>query len=276
MNQPRRHAVNCSILFTDLPLTDRPAAARAAGFEAVEFWWPWPDAPVPSDAEVDAFCRAVEDAGVRLVALNLYAGDMPAGERGVLSDPARTEEFRRSLAVTERIAERTGVRRFNALYGQRRDGLDPAEQDRTAAVNLAYAAGRVAGFGGTILVEPLARGLNGAYPLETAADALAAVRRARAEGPGNVAFLLDTFHLTVNGDRDLPAIVRAHAADIGHVQVADAPGRGRPGTGSVDFAAFFAALDAAGYDGWISLEYRPEGAATTPGEFAWLRAEVRS
>ncbi|NKZ05999.1 hydroxypyruvate isomerase family protein [Actinomadura latina] len=261
-----RFVVNCSILFTEFPLLERPAAARAAGFEEVEFWWPWNGEPVPSGAEVDAFCGAVEDAGVRLVALNLYAGDMAAGERGVLSDPSRAEEFRRSLGVLIRIAGRMGTRSFNALYGQRLDGVDAARQDRVATSNLVHAAGRVGEFGGTLLVEPLARGLNGAYPLETAADVAAVLRRVRAEGAGNVRFLFDTFHLAVNGD-DLERAAREHAADIGHVQLADAPGRGRPGTGGIDFDRVFAVLDEIGYGGRISLEYVPRG--PSPEEFAW-------
>ena len=85
--------VNCSILFTELPLLERPAAARAAGFGAVEFWWPFPEA-VPSSAAVEAFASAVESAGVELAGLNFFAGDMAAGDRGVLSWPARAREFR--------------------------------------------------------------------------------------------------------------------------------------------------------------------------------------
>ena len=84
-----RFDVNLSILFTERPLLERPAAARDAGFDAVEFWWPWPVA-VPTDAEVDAFVTAVRDAGVQLVGLNFFAGDMPGGDRGLASWPARS------------------------------------------------------------------------------------------------------------------------------------------------------------------------------------------
>lgn len=262
----RRFVVNCSILFTELPLLERPAAARAAGFEEVEFWWPWNGEPAPADADVGAFCAAIEDAGVRLAALNLYAGDMAAGDRGVLSDPSRGEEFHRGLDVLVRIAGRLGTRSFNALYGQRLDGADPADQDRVAAERLVHAAGRVAEFGGTLLVEPLARGLNGAYPLETAADVAEVLGRVRARGTRNVRFLYDTFHLAANGD-DLERAARDHAADIGHVQIADAPGRGRPGTGAIDFDRVFAVLDEIGYGGRISLEYVPQGPSSE--EFAW-------
>lgn len=269
MNAPR-YAVNCSILFSELPLLERPLAARAAGFGAVEFWWPF-DRAVPSETEIDGFCQAIEDAGVRLIGLNFFAGDMPGGERGVLSDPARATEFRDSVAVLVRIAERTGVRNFNALYGQRVEGVAVSEQDRVATQNLVYAAHAVGEFGGTVLIESLARGLNGSYPLETAADAMAVVARVRGEGTGNVRFLFDTFHLGSNGE-DLGKVIETHAADIGHVQIADVPGRGRPGTGGIDFEAVFEALGRHGYAGWIALEYiAPQHGAQDPAgqEFAW-------
>ncbi len=134
-----RFDVNLSILFTELPLLQRPAAARRAGFDAVEFWWPWPVA-VPSDAEVDAFVAAVRDAGVQLVGLNFFAGDMPGGDRGLVSWPARSAEFRDNVDVTVGIGERLGCRAFNALYGNRVDGVDPAAQDEHGAAQLALAA----------------------------------------------------------------------------------------------------------------------------------------
>src|SRR5215203_6462629 len=130
--------VNCSILFSVLPLLERPASARQAGFDAVEFWWPFATA-VPSDREVDEFVRAVGDAGVRLVGLNFFAGDMPGGDRGLVSWPARSGEFRDNVEVTIGIGERLGCRAFNALYGNRVDGADPAAQDDLAVENLAIA-----------------------------------------------------------------------------------------------------------------------------------------
>lgn len=106
---PARYVVNCSILLTEHPLLHRPQAARDAGFEAIEFWWPFTES-VPADAEVDAFVRAVANAGVRLVALNFAGGDMAAGERGLLSVPGRGQEFRDNVDVAVGIAERLGTR----------------------------------------------------------------------------------------------------------------------------------------------------------------------
>ena len=111
------YLVNCSILFSELPLPERPAAARAAGFDAVEFWWPF-DRPVPTNQEMADFVAAVRDAGVRLVGLNFPAGDMPAGDRGLVSWPGRAEEFRAGVDCAVSIGEQLGVRVFNAEIGR--------------------------------------------------------------------------------------------------------------------------------------------------------------
>src|SRR5215217_8044059 len=132
------YTVNCSILLTDLPLLQRPQAARNAGFDAVEFWWPF-DTAVPRDGDVDAFVAAIEDAGVQLTGLNFAAGDMPAGDRGLLSDPAHTPAFRDNIDITVGIGERLGTKAFNALYGNRVEGVAPDKQDETATENLAVA-----------------------------------------------------------------------------------------------------------------------------------------
>ena len=270
-----RFDINLSILFTELPLLDRPAAARQAGFDAVEFWWPWPVA-VPADVEIDRFATAVTDAGVRLVGLNFFAGDMAGGDRGLVSWPARSAEFRDNIDVAVGIGERLGCRAFNALYGNRTDDSTPEEQDALAAENLALAARAAQRIGGTVLVEPVSGAPR--YPLLTAADALAAIDRA---GEENVALLLDVYHLAVNGD-DVEAAIDTAAARaangaagrIGHVQIADAPGRNEPGTGKLPIDAYLDRIAATGYDGWVGLEYKPSGASAD--SFDWLPRERRS
>jgi len=267
-----RYEVNLSILFTELPLLDRPAAARQAGFDAVEFWWPWPVA-VPSDAEIDQFVTAVTDAGVQLVGLNFFAGDMPGGDRGLVSWPARSTEFRDNIDVTIGLGERLGCRAFNALYGNRTDDSTPEEQDALAAENLALAARAVQRIGGTVLVEPVSGAPR--YPLLTAADALAAIDRASqgSDTADNIRLLFDVYHLAVNGD-DVDAAIDASAGRIGHVQIADAPGRNEPGTGKLDIDHYLQHIAATGYDGWVGLEYKPTAASADA--FDWLPRERRA
>ena len=266
-----RYAVNCSILFTELPLLDRPAAAKAAGFDAVELWWPFESA-VPDDEQVERFERAIRNAGVQLVGLNFAAGDMPGGDRGLVSWPERSQEFRDNIAVTVGIGERLGCRAFNALYGNRVDGVDPAAQDDLGAENLALAASAVATIGGTVLVEPV----SGAdrYPLLTAADAVDVITRVEQDaGVSNVGLLADLYHLAVNGD-DVDKVIAAQADRIAHVQIADAPGRNEPGTGTLPILRQVEDLYVGGYDGWVGLEYKPS--STTDQSFDWLRRDSRS
>jgi hydroxypyruvate isomerase len=257
-----RYAVNCSILFTELPLWERPAAAKKAGFEAVEFWWPWPVA-VPADAEIDRFVATIADAGVQLIGLNFAAGDMPGGDRGLVSWPARSGEFRDNVDVTVGIGERLGCRAFNALYGNRvEDDTAPAEQDELATENLAIAARAAKRIEGTVLVEPVSGAPR--YPLRTAADVLAVVDRV---GEDNVRLLFDVYHLAVNGD-DVDAAIDVAEGRIGHVQIADAPGRHQPGTGGLPIGRWVDKIFATGYDGWAACEYNPEGPSAD--SFGWL------
>ena len=266
-----RYAVNTSILFPDVPAAARFRAAAEAGFGAVESWWPFPHA-VPGDRAIEAFVRSVEDAGVRLVQLNFPAGNMAGGERGLLSLPARSAEFRDGVAIGVGIGERLGCRAFNALYGNRVDDASPAAQDELAAENLAL-AGRAAGrIGGTVLVESCSGAPR--YPLLTAADAIAVLDRVeRKTGVGDLGFLCDLYHLAVNGE-DLDRVIATYAPRMAHVQIADNPGRHEPGTGALDLDRHLGALAAAGYNGWIGLEYKPSGASAD--SFGWLPRQLRA
>jgi hydroxypyruvate isomerase len=271
LDQVLRYDVNCSMLFTELPLLERPAAARAAGFGAVEYWWPFA-AAVPADREVGAFVSSLRDAGIQLVGLNFFAGDMAGGDRGLASWAGRGAEFRDNVQLAVAVGERLGCRSFNALYGNRDDATGAQRQDELALGNLVYAMEAVARVGGTVVVEAV----SGAdrYPLRTAAGAMAVIDRAnRAAGVANCRFLADLYHLTVNGD-DVAAVIAAHARAIGHVQIADAPGRGAPGTGRISLAAHLGQLAGAGYRGWVGLEYKPAGA--TADSFGWLPREQRA
>ncbi|MET1065224.1 MAG: TIM barrel protein [Arthrobacter sp.] len=255
-------SVNCSILLTELPLLERPAAAKAAGFDAVEFWWPFAKS-VPGDAEVARFEQAITDAGVRLTGLNFNAGHMPSGDRGLVSWPGRSAEFKDNIDVVAGIGGRLGCTSFNALYGNRQDGHTPAAQDSLAVDNLAAAAAGVAGIGGTVLLEPVSGAPR--YPLRTAADALGVISRVKEEvGAENVKLLADFYHLSVNGDH-VEGVIEQHAKDFGHVQIADSPGRGAPGTGRLPLGDWIARSRQLGYQGRIGLEYQ----APAENAFDW-------
>ena len=262
-----RFDVNCSILFTELPLVARAAAAKAAGFDGVEFWWPWAGM-APSDAEGDAFVGSILDAGVELVSLNFHAGDMAAGERGILSHPGRAGEFRQHIAACVEIAARTGCARLNAPYGLRAAGTDRDTQDAVAVGNLRLAAEAAGKVGASVLVEAINSVDIPGFPVDTSARAMAVIEQV---GAPNVGFLADLYHLAKMGE-DVAEVLTRYRDTIMHVQVADPPGRGAPGTGALDFEPAFAALGRDGYDGWVGLEYAPSDAADSTGSFGWLRA----
>jgi hydroxypyruvate isomerase len=259
------YAANCTFLFTEVELLKRPEAARAAGFDAIEFWWPWPDQPAPPDNEIDKFVAAVRDAGVQLIGLNFFAGDLAGADCGVLSIPARSAEFRDNIAVTMHIGEALGVPAFNALYGNRVSDVTPGQQDDLATENLTLAAKAAAAIGGTILVEPVSGPKP--YPLRTAGDVAAVLDRVPAP---NIGFLCDLFHLANNGD-DIDAALAAYAHRIAHVQIADHPGRGEPGTGTLDLYRYLSTIEATGYTGYVGLEYVPT--TTTIDSLRWLRQQ---
>ncbi|MFH9942153.1 TIM barrel protein [Streptomyces murinus] len=271
----QRFNVNLSILFTELPLLERPAAAAAAGFTAVELWWPWVDSPTPEQSRLDALKRAIEDAGVRLTGLNFYAGQLPGPDRGALSVPgAESERFRANIEVTADFAAALGCTALNALYGNRVDGVDPAAQDALALENLVLAARAADRIGATLLIEALNAPESPHYPLVSAPAAIEVVDQVNAAtGLQNASFLMDLYHLAMNGE-DLPAVIDRYAAQTGHVQIADNPGRGAPGTGSLPLAELLGRLRKAGYEGWVGLEYKP-GDRPSAEAFDWLPREAR-
>ncbi|MCL2731602.1 MAG: TIM barrel protein, partial [Actinomycetia bacterium] len=205
------------------------------------------------------------DAGVRLAGLNFFAGDLAGPDCGVLSLPKRSQEFRDSVAAAVAIGEELGVTGFNALYGNRVAGISPEDQDDLARENLGLAADAAARIGGCVLVEAVSGPKP--YPLRTAGDSARVVEEVRSDGHPSIGVLLDLYHLAANGD-DLDAAIEAYAPVTAHVQIADHPGRGEPGSGSLDLARHLAALEARGYPGWTALEYTPT--AGTEASLAWM------
>jgi hydroxypyruvate isomerase len=255
-------AANCSTLFRDTPFLERPVRAHSAGFSLVEFWWPFDD-PSPSVSEAAELVESLASASVSVACMNLFAGDLGAGERGILNIPSRAEEFRAAVAAAVSLSDGTGCRRFNALYG-----LEPErpsqEWDACAMSNLAFACESLAAIGAVLLIEPLCR--TPRFGLPTAEAALAVVNALKGDGHANVGLLADLYQFS-HVKMDVPRFIRAHAAEIMHVQLADDPGRGAPGTGRAPVTDWLGALVDVGYQGVVGLEYMD-----TPGvdPFDWM------
>ena len=195
-----RYDVNLSILFTELPLLQRPAAAAAAGFDAVELWWPFPE-PVPSDRDLDQLRDAILDSGTRLVGLNFDAGNMAAGDRGLLSRPADSERFRANIDVAVGFAASLGCTVLNALYGNWDPESSVPEQRETATENLVLAARSAERAGATIVIEALNSIESPDYPITSSHEALDLIEYLRViHDVPNIAFLADLYHLARMGE----------------------------------------------------------------------------
>ena len=240
---PARLAANVAWLFTEHAWLDRFGAARDAGFSAVEF--PWPDDPA-------ATADAVRAASLRVVLLNMPAGDLAAGERGWTNDPARVEEWRDAFADALRLATELSCPTVNVLAGNLvATPLD--DQLACLEANLRWALPIAAEAGITVVTELLNRQENPSYALETLGDAESLLDRL---APLGWRLQLDTYHLGL-AEADVAAALRRAGDLIGHVQLADVPGRHEPGSGALDWGAIGAALATVGYGGAVGLEYRP-------------------
>lgn len=239
-------SAHLSTLFQELPPDERPAAAAAAGFTHVETWWP----PLP---DLDAWCRNVRDAGLVAACVNADGGDLAAGERGFCNVPERAEEAVAAAVAAARAVTAAGGDRVNLLVGRRRPGVEPEADLDAARATVVAAARAVAPLGVTLVIEHL-NPVDVEEPLLPTPAAAAAF--VRSVGEENVRVLFDAYHAAAAGLRPADELV-AVVDLVGHVQYADHPGRGAPGTGTVSPAELLAVLDEAGYGGAVGLEFVP-------------------
>src|SRR5215216_2965497 len=258
-----RYCANVSILFKEAPFLERFGRARRAGFSAVEFWW-------PGGEDLDAVEAAIGEAGLEVALFNFDAGDMAAGDQGLLSDPARQEGFRENVPVALELAQRLGCSKLNALVGQEIPGMSREEQLELARENVAWAAGRAAEYGVEVLVEAVNTFENGEYLLYRTDDAAMFLESV---GKANVKVQYDVYHMQ-RMEGNLTVNLRDRIGEIGHVQVADSPGRGEPGTGEIHYPYVLGVLEELGYDGYVGLEYNPT-TERTEDSFAWIPEELR-
>ena len=243
-----RFSAHLGTLFPEHPPLGRPAAAHAAGFAAVEVWWP----PAPL---ADDWIAAVHAAGVRAVLVNADGGDLAAGERGYCNVPGREDEVIEAVREAARVVRACGGEAVNLLVG-RIDRARPVQAQRDAAREVVRAAAlEAAALGARIVIEHL-NPLDVDGPLlATPAEAAAFVRAVDHDA---VRLLYDAYHAARAGCDPVTEIDRV-AEVIGHVQYADSPGRGAPGTGTIDIWNLVDRLDAVSYSGPVGLEFLPSG-----------------
>jgi len=257
-----RFCANVSILFKEVSLPERFGRAAEAGFSAVEFWW-------PSGEDLGEVEQAVRDAGVEVALFNFDAGDMPGGDRGLVSDPEREQQFRENVPVALELARSLGCRKMNVLAGHEIEGMSREEQLELARENVRFAADEAEQYGVEVMVEAVNTFENGPYLLYTTAQAVEFVRSV-----GRAVRIQHDFYHMQRMEGNLVANLREHVGVIGHVQIADSPGRGEPGTGEIHHPYVLAALEDLGYDGYVGLEYNPT-TETTEESFDWLPRELR-
>ncbi|HLB14744.1 MAG TPA: hydroxypyruvate isomerase [Burkholderiales bacterium] len=253
-----KFAANINFLFTEVDFLQRFAAARKAGFGAVEFPFPYP-------YEHAALAAAAKDAGVEVVLFNLPPGNWEKGERGIACHPDRIAEFRDGVAKAIAYARTLKCPRVNCLAGVAPKDADPERLRATFVENLRYAAAAFAKEGVTLVMEPINPRTIPAFYLNTTKQALDIMR---AVGAANLKIQYDIFHMQIV-EGDLAKTIEANLANIGHIQFADVPDRHEPGTGEVNFDFLFDWIDRVGYPGWIGAEYVP--AKGTVASLGWLK-----
>lgn len=251
-----RFAANLSMLFTEQPFLDRFALAARAGFQAVEFLFPYGFA-------VEQIRERLQAHRLQLVLHNLPAGDWDAGERGIACLPERVGEFRAGVARAIEYATALGVPQLNCLAGKAPAGVSDAVLRRTLVDNLRYAAAELKDAGLRLLVEPINTFDIPGFYVNRTAQAIALLDEV---GADNAFVQYDLYHAQ-RMEGELVGTLQRHLARIGHVQLADNPGRHEPGTGEIHYPFVFAQLDRLGYAGWVGCEYKP--ATTTEAGLGW-------
>ncbi|MDP2879963.1 MAG: hydroxypyruvate isomerase [Azonexus sp.] len=252
-----KFAANLSFLFIDAPFAERFQRAAAAGFQGVEYLFPY-DWPVHDVAEW------LKAAAVEQVLFNLPPGDWAAGERGLACLPHRQGEFAESVEQALNYAMVLDCERVHCMAGLRPAGVGEAELEATYIANLRFAADRFATVGVTVMIEPINSRID--MPGYWLDDVNKALRLLDAIARPNVKLQLDLYHAQII-QGDLARTIEANLGRIGHIQIADNPGRHEPGTGEINYPFLFDLLDRLGYDGWVGCEYKP---LTTEAGLGWL------
>lgn len=247
------------MLFSEAPFLDRFAAARGAGFRVVEAHFPY-------EVPVDALVATLDATGLGLDLFNVPAGDFAAGERGVAALPDRVDEFRAGVGRAVAYAEALGTRKLTCLAGLRQQGVSWDAQYECLVENLGWAAATVAAHGITLHVEQLCQAEVPGFVIDTLGVAERVLDDVDA---ANLLLQFDIYHVQ-RAQGDVASQLRRLIGRIGHVQVADSPGRGEPGTGELNVGFLFAELDRLGYEGRVGLEYRPT--RPTIESLSWIDA----
>lgn len=253
-----KFAANLSMLFTEVDFLQRFEQAAQAGFQGVEYLFPY-------DFEASTIKGVLESNNLKQVLFNLPAGDWQAGDRGIAVDPNRVEEFQQGVTKAIQYAKALDCNQVNCLAGIVPDGVTAQQAEETFVSNLRFAAGALKENGISLIIEAInTRDIPGFF-LTNTKQALDVIEKV---GSDNLNFQYDIYHMQIM-EGDLAPTLSEHLGQIQHVQLADNPGRHEPGTGEINYPFLFNHLDSIGYDGWIGCEYKPK--TTTQEGLIWLK-----
>ncbi|HVY33011.1 MAG TPA: 2-oxo-tetronate isomerase [Caulobacteraceae bacterium] len=242
-------AANLTLMFSDLPFLDRFDAAAAAGFKAVE-------CVAPYEAPAEAVAERLDRNGLELVLFNMGIGDWAAGDRGMAANPERVAEFHDYLSVAATYARATGCKQLHIMPGKIPPEANRAAWTHAFVSNARDAADALADDGIDVMFEPINTKVDiPGYFYDTtkvALELMDAVNRP------NVKLQYDIYHMQIM-EGDLARTIERLLPRIGHIQIADNPGRNEPGTGEINYPWLLSRLESLGYKGWIGCEYRPLG-----------------
>jgi len=258
-----KFCANLSLLFTEVDFPDRFRAAADAGFRGVECQFPY-------QWSGQQLAEQLQAHRLTLILHNLPAGDWRQGDRGIACLPQRVGEFQDGVGRAIEYAQALGCRQLNCLAGLAPAGTDRERLRSTLISNLRFAAAQLQSAGIRLLLEPCnTRDVPGFF-LSRSADALEIMR---AVGSDNLFLQYDVYHMQVM-EGDLATSIERLLPRIGHLQIADNPGRHEPGSGEINYPFLFSRIDALGYDGWIGCEYHP--AQSTVQGLGWIRPYLAS
>lgn len=251
-------AANLSMLFTELDFMARFEAAAIAGFKGVEYLFPY-------DFNADEIRAELDKYDLTQVLFNLPAGDFANGERGIACLPDRVEEFRTGVDKAIEYAKTLGCKQVNCLSGLVPEDLSMVKAEETLIANLAFAAEKLDQAGIHLVVEAINTQDMPGFCVSTTKQAL---RIIESTGSQNISYQYDIYHMQIM-EGNIARTLTDHKAQIGHVQLADNPGRHEPGTGELNYGFLFKCLDSIDYDGWVGCEYVP--ANGTEAGLSWLK-----
>ena len=247
-----RFAANLSMMFNEVPFLDRFAAARKAGFEGVEFLFPY-DFPA---AEIRT---RLNGEGLTQALFNMPPGDWTNGERGLASLPGRQGEFREAVKKALDYAATLDCRHVHCMAGIPPSDLAPGTAAALYAANLAWATEQASPAGVKLVIEPINHRDMPGYFLNTQDQGAAVID---AIGRERLGLQFDVYHVQIT-EGDISKCMERLMPIIAHMQIADVPARNEPGTGEIGWAYVFRRMDELGYQGWVGCEYRPAGDTVT-------------